>query len=511
MTARSINAGCPRRLRTPLHLPLDTFLTLWNSSRLAQFAFLFLIALLTRAPTFGEWNYDVDDQFYFLVGHRLLAGDTLYVDIWDRKGPLLYLLYAGFAAVSPSAAVFQLAAALSAALGATGINALTRLVSGPRQGLIAATAYLALICFFGGASGQTPVFYNTLMIAAAWAISSRIEQLRNGRVDAILVGGVGCASLAIAIKQSAVVEAAFFGGYITWNLLRSGIHPIRITFSLFGFGALAFLPWVLVFAWYGHHDQIRPLWQALVESNVRRQYDSALGRILRLLILCGQLILPLVFGVIGGRQLYRESSDRAAVIFIALWATVAMLAVISFPIVYSHYALPILPPLCILASAYFARERTGALVFAAMVTVALVNGGTLNLPQRWQAHKNAAELVAYAKEETPRGKLLVWGIPSYLYVLLDTSPPSVLAFPPHFFQGDESGVSGIDEIAELQRILAARPETVIVQDPILTRPLSEQNMAAVARYVKTCSQVRRFVLYDHNGEQPQIVYSRCAG
>jgi len=29
--------------------------------------------------------------------------------------------------------------------------------------------------------------------------------------------------------------------------------------------------------------------------------------------------------------------------------------------------------------------------------------------------------------------------------------------------------------------------------------------------VRTCPQVRRMMLWDHNGEQPQVIYSRCRG
>ena len=64
-------------------------------SRLAQFTCLLAFAALIRCPAYGEWNFGIDDQFYALVGDQLRHGELLYVDIWDRKGPLLYLIFAG--------------------------------------------------------------------------------------------------------------------------------------------------------------------------------------------------------------------------------------------------------------------------------------------------------------------------------------------------------------------------------------------------------------------------------
>lgn len=486
-------------------------LPLIERSRAAQFLAILAFALLVRGPVFGEWNYDIDDQFYSLVGQRMLAGDLLYVDVFDRKGPLLYLIYAGVAAIWSQPIAFQIAATLCAAAGAYAINRITRMVAGAQHGLLAAAAYLALMCFFGGATGQSPVFYNTPMIVAAWAIVDRLPLLRAGRIDAVVVAGIGCASAAIAIKQSAAFESLFFGGFITFHLLRSGASVRRVLAQLALLAGIAVLPWALTYAWYARAGHVPELYQALIGSNLHRQYDSWIGRATRMTILVGQIILPLAFGVLGARRLERETQRRDVLAFVVLWAAAAFLSIAGFPIVYSHYVLPLLPALCILASGYFARGTAGALAFAGTISVALISGHTLDLPQRWKAHRDGAAVVAYVRAVTPHGKLLVWGIPSYLYSQLGVKPPSILAFPAHFYQGDESGVSGLDERAELRRILATRPETVVVQDPILARPLNAPNMAAVARYVRTCPQIRRMMLWDHNGEQPQVIYSRCRG
>ena len=54
------------------------------------------VAMALRAPLLGNPVLHVDEQFYLLVGDRMLHGALPYVDIWDRKPIGLFLLFAGF-------------------------------------------------------------------------------------------------------------------------------------------------------------------------------------------------------------------------------------------------------------------------------------------------------------------------------------------------------------------------------------------------------------------------------
>jgi MFS family permease len=478
-------------------------------SRLAQFAALLLVALVFRGATFAEWNYDTDEQFYALVGQRMLDGATLYVDIWDRKPPALYLLYAAIALVSRSMLAFQLAATASAVLGAYGVTRLAARFAPPVQATMAGIAYLALLGRFGGASGQAPVWYTTLMIFAAWTIVSRIDLLRRGRIDAVVAAGMAAAGLAIAFKQSAAIECAFFGLFVAAQLLTTRASPWRTTAQLTLLAGLVALPMAASFAWYWRIGHLPELWQALVNSNFARLYETPWGRAWRLGALLGLLGMPIVFAAMGWGALNDDERRDPRLLFIAAWAVVAVLAVAAFPNIFYHYAIPILPPLCVLCAVLFARRAIGRIGFVALLAVSLFYGNTLNLITRVRAHRVAPVLVDYVRAETPGKRLLVWGIPNYLYVLVGAPPPSPLAFPPHLYEGAESGVSGVDEVQEMRRIIAGRPETVVVQDPIVARPINMANVNQLGAYLQTCAKLRRFTLYDHNGEQGQDVYSRC--
>ena len=65
------------------------------SSRWKAAGVLLIVAVALRMWDFGNPVVHVDEQYYLLVGDRMLQGDIPYIDIWDRKPVGLFLLFAG--------------------------------------------------------------------------------------------------------------------------------------------------------------------------------------------------------------------------------------------------------------------------------------------------------------------------------------------------------------------------------------------------------------------------------
>ena len=475
--------------------------------RAAPFGLLLLAAIAMRWPAYGEWNYAIDDQYFALVGQRLLAGDLLYVDIWDRKPPLLYLTYAAIAALSPSVFAYQFVATGFAALGAWGTTRIARLIAPLPAALMAGIAYLALMTRFGGGNGEAAVFFNPLILFTAWSIASSIARLRQGALPRRVLLGMLSAGFAIGFKQSAAFEAAFFGIAVLVLLARAGMDWRALALRALAMAAIGAAPLVLAASFYcavGHFPQ---LWQALVLSNLARAYDA--GRLARGLAMAGLLCLPLA---LAGAGYWQARPDRPAPLgFLACWTLAAIAGVAGFPGLYLHYALPLLAPLMILAAPFFARPRIGAIGFLALVVLNLATSDMFALGVRAKARPAAAALVAQVRAVTPNRKLLVFGMPSYLYAEIGARPPSVLAFPPHFYEGAESRASGIDEVAELRRVLRTTPATVVVEEPIPAAPRNEATIAQLEIYLRTCHEVRRLRVYDHEGERRMAIHSDCRG
>ena len=472
-------------------------------------AIMLAAAFLTRCANLGDWNFEVDDQYFALIGHRMLAGDTLYVDIFDRKGPALYMVYAGLAALGTSPVAYQLAATVCTALTGYGIARIAALLGAARGGAVAGVAYCLLAVAFGGANGQTPVFYNPLIVACAWCVTSRTGLIAQGRIDLRVAAGFAAAGLAIAFKMSAAFEGIWFGIVVVVLVMRGGA-PLSRTLRIAALLALlGLLPMLAAAAWYALAGHFAEFWQAVVASNFARSYDAA-NRAARL----GSAwlsIQPLVLiAVCGLVSLRRDGSFGVAGIVVGGWIITAALAIVAFPTIYSHYLLTLLPPLCVAGAGIYRHARWGAPLALGLSGVYLFSSGELNFAERASSRAESARLVAAVRQATPHHRLLVWGFPSYLYVLADAKPPSVLAFPPHLFDAHEAGSSGIDEIHEVRRILVARPEAVVVQRPLPSFPLNARTTAMVEAYVANCSAARRFVLRDHKGAQTHILYSDCA-
>jgi hypothetical protein len=271
---------------------------------------------------------------------------------------------------------------------------------------------------------------------------------------------------------------------------------------------LGLAPLLVSAAWYLIEGHIAQFWQALVLSNFSRSYGS--DKWARIYIFFREISVPLTLGV-GGLMLRRLrgefSRDEA---LIAGWLAVAIIAVLVFPTYYVFYALPVLAPLCVASAPTLHRARAAALPVLLFGLLMVWHSGEIDFHARALSRAESSRLVAYVKSETPDHRLLVWGYPSYLYVMTGSAPASILAFPPHLFDLLEQGASGLDEVAETRRILAQRPEAVVIQTGLLDGQRVVATDRLVDAYVRKCKRMKQFSTRDHFGPQTQIVYSGCA-
>ncbi|MGO4168481.1 ArnT family glycosyltransferase [Novosphingobium sp. YAF33] len=492
---------------------LSNCLTAIEASSTLQFIVLIAIAFAVRASVFGDWTYHTDEEFYSVAAQRMLEGKLLYVDIWDRKGPVLFLIYAACALISSSVLSYQIAATISAALGAFLITRLAARLTEVRYALLAGIAYYGLLAHFGGGGGQSPVFYNTLMLHAAYAIGSSLDRLRDGQVPPRVYFGIFCAGLAMAVKATAAIEGIFFGLVILWLLWRSNCTKPRLLARVVGLAIIALAPYLitfLYFTWLGHFGTV---WNALVLSNFNRAYETLYERMWRSGVMLGSLAPILAFAAIGWHLSMLTRGRSLLTLFLGCWAAVAMAAVLIFPNIYLHYGLPVAGASCILAARYFARGLIGLAAFAVLSIYNFAVGGQFDLAFRQDALRSGTELASYVRSETPNRKLFVYSSANYLYALTDAPLLSRIAFAHHFFDDAESGVTGMDEHRELRRVLESRPETVVYEANLdYWTPQNLVNNEAVRRYLRSCRKKRSIVIHTfEEPQQEQRVYSRCGG
>lgn len=436
-------------------------------------ALLLALAVLIRAVDFGNPVIHVDEQYYLLVGQRMLDGAVPYLDLWDRKPWGLFALYAG-AAWLPGDDIlgYQLLATLFAALTAWVVASGARaLGASPAGALAAAVAYLLWLSLLGGRGGQAPVFYN-LPVALAARLTLRLPTLAPRRIVANGVAACLLAGLAIQLKPTAAVEGAYVGLAHVWWL-----HRARASFALTAAAAVLWLTAGLLptAAVIGGYSALGPAaldawWFANISSIFLRP-PYPLGEItMRLLGIVAELSPLLLCAAIAWRRRHVRLTEERALAF--GWLAAALGGFLAIGTFFDHYALPLLVPLATIAGIALGR-------IPRVLVATLVLGALLVVVERAvvPADSAGARAVARVVADNSRGGCpYVFIGDTITYSLADSCLPTSHAFPNFIAYTTEAGATGIDAPSELRRILAVRPPVIVGS----TRRLKIWNQGSLA-------------------------------
>jgi hypothetical protein len=465
--------------------------------RLAAPALLLLLALALRAPDFGNPVIHVDEQWYLLVGGRLWDGAVPYLDLWDRKPVGLFLLYALFARIGDGVLAYQLAATGFAAATAVVVAAAARRVGAAERGALAAgAAYLLGLQLLGGRGGQAPVFYD-LPVAVAGLLCLRLPALAAaGRVRAIAgSGAMACllAGLAIQIKQTAAIEGAFVGLAHLLFLHRAGARPIAVVAAAVALALIGLAPTLAAAGWYAQAGAFEAWSFANFTSITLRPPYPADQLAMRLLGIAA-LLSPLLLAA----ALSRRAGDPAWRVALA-WLLAAGVAFAMVGTWFDHYALPLLAPLAVVAAPALGRSAR-LLVAALAIPLTIVAVQAATRPDDGPGARRVAAAVAHhAGTECP----YVFIGDTITYHLARTCIPTAHAFPNLLAYATEQGATGIDEAAEVRRILARRPPVIVTSD----RRLAIWNRDSLAA-LKAALPAYRLVLRERRAGWNTLVYVR---
>jgi hypothetical protein len=134
------------------------------------------------------------------------------------------------------------------------------------------------------------------------------------------------------------------------------------------------------------------------------------------------------------------------------------------PNFYDHYALPLLPSLCVGAAPLFARRLLGPVYALLVIGISLV---FTSWPALDRTRASNAAMQAAARAITAHGggtSLYVFDGPVHLYTLTGAPLPTRWAFPEHLSTAEERNATGADTLAELARILRTRPAVIVAAD-----------------------------------------------
>ncbi|KQS01562.1 hypothetical protein ASG11_18105 [Sphingomonas sp. Leaf357] len=466
-------------------------------------ALLLIVALLIRCRDFGNPVIHVDEQFYLLVGDRMLHGALPYIDIWDRKPVGLFLIFSGIRLLPGDGILaYQLVATFFAAATAWLVHKAARRLGAPNgAALAAAIAYILWLSLLSGRGGQSPVFYNLLVIAAA-LLTLRLPELaaRQARRAIIVNGAAACAlaGLAIQTKYTPAVEGAFFGLAHLWYLRRAGGSLPTLALSALLWIALAIAPTAAVALDYWRRGPA--VFDAFWFSNfasitLRKGYPA--GKIVGRLAGNTAVLSPLlVCTVLAWRT--RPWSPGKALMF--GWLAAALIAFAMIGAFFDHYALPLLAPLAILSAPILARHRIAIPAMFAL-GLALFVGKVLLWPTDAEGARALARVV---KANSGHGCPYVFAGDSITYLLADACLPTPHVFPSTLAYEPERGASGVDEVAEVRRILSNRPPVIVTMDS----PMAEWNLQTLTLVETALKKEYRLVFRVARDRGHSLVYLR---
>ena len=467
---------------------------------------LTLAAVALRCWDFGNPVIHVDEQYYLLVGDRLLGGALPYVDIWDRKPIGLFLIFAGIRLLPGDGILaYQLVATAFAAATAWCVWRGARMIgAAPLGALAAAIAYLLWASLLGGRGGQSPIFYNLPMAAAMLLVLRLPHRAERRAVTAIVVSGVlACllAGLAIQIKYTPVFEGAFFGLAHLWSLRRAGASRALTAAAGLIWIAAGAAPSLGVIGFYQAMGRraFDAFWFANVTSIFLRPGYPIEQLLMRLLGIFAQLLPLIIAGAYGWRV--RAQGALARETWLAtLWIASALTGFAAIGTFFDHYALPLVSPFALLAAPTLGRGwRVAASALAVGLAILLVRGAIR--PNDAAGARAVARLVA---RNTRGGCPYVFIGDTITYRLADACLPTAYAFPNLLAYTTEQGATGIDEAAEVRRILRRRPPVILSS----TRRLAIWNQASLAELRPVLARDYRVVFSTPRENYRTLVYLR---
>lgn len=436
-------------------------------------AALLLAAFAIRGAQFGNPLIHVDENFYLLVGDRMLHGALPYVDIWDRKPIGLFLLFAAIRLLGGDGIVqYQVVATLFAAGTAFIIARMAAPMAGYKAATVAGFIYLLLLGLVGGSGGQAPVFYNLLVAGAAWAtlIVSTRPEVPTRQIRSLGFLAMGLIGLALQIKYTAVFEGVFLGVALMWASWRASESVSRLALDAVSWVVVALAPTLAALAWYVWMDHADAFLYANFLSIGDRSGASPDELLHRLSKAWKVLHIPL-FAVILAALLEpwrRFAAGPATFGFTLIWLAAAVGGYLAFGTYFDHYALPLFVPLALACAPLFAHRphRLGAIAATLMIlSGGVANAAIVRKAQLKRGHQ--AEITALVDAIRPRlkGCLYVWNGDPMLYHLTGSCLPTRYPFAGHLNLLRENGAIGVDQATEVRRILAGRPSVIVDHQP----------------------------------------------
>jgi 4-amino-4-deoxy-L-arabinose transferase-like glycosyltransferase len=403
------------------------------------------LPLLFLAPMLNA-PFEPDEGVYGTIARGWLHGAIPYRDLWDNKGPLLFLWYAAsFLTLGESTLSPRIFAALAAGLSVPFVWAAARTLLDSRLAALAATLFaLSFLNIYIQVTANAEVFMLLPLTAGLWAFALGA---RSQSPWPFLAAGV-LTSLAVFTRQSALWALIGYGAWLAILFLRHREERPRLLRAGIALAAGAALAAVPFAAYFAAHGALYDLWYAMFEFNWFRAGESAFYMKLIPPILGNPvpLVGGLVFWALAALGVWRLAlrGDRFAWLILSFLVS-SEAAAQTMGRLFPHYSIHLMPGAALAGALGLAyvwerwQEGRRALAVALAATALVTLGAAVFVYAQptpaerfeaeywWRAQGSivAPEIAeAVATMTQPGDYVYEWGTRSQIYFLADRQPAS---------------------------------------------------------------------------------------
>jgi len=441
-----------------------------------RLALLFLAAaLLARAPGLLHLDLNWDEALYWIIAGEVAQGHVPLSLTWDRKPPGLFIVLAAPRAVFGDS---MLVPHLSTIAGVAAVGlALTRIArlllpGWPRwntlAGVVAGFAYAGFTMSRGGEGANAEL---VLAPFAVWGIALALTAAHGMRLGAAIAAGV-LLGIAVTVKQVALFDGLAAGLMVLAGPWAAGLRARLRLVACMAMGGVA-AP-LLILVWYLAAGQ-----GALLVDNLLAAGEAG-GAALNPggLLAAAQQLRALMLGFALGLVALLLVGERWAALGLAIWSGSIAAVLVLLGRFADHMWLQAMPPMALGCGALAAtlgrrlpaRLGPAAAVLAGLALLALGArvpwAAAVEVVQRrleGSAHwgdRSATIGAAIGGRIKGSRDIFVLGRSLGVYLATGQAPPARLVFSWHFW----APYAPLDGMAELERIMAARPRFVVVDE-----------------------------------------------
>lgn len=454
---------------------------------------LALLLLWTAAIRLPFYRLANNDEFFFsIIAGEWLKGGLPYVATFDIKPPGLFFIYAAVESLfGASQATIKAMEIVATTAGAYGLFRLVKANGTPRAAFAVAALFPVYSIPLGGVGAVNMLLELPFVIAAFGAALTAVREpmRRHNRLSFAFLAGLAIGTAGM-VRQPAIFEAAA----VFVVLCLYGTERLRLTALSVAGAALPGAVFAVYFLAAGHFHE---MFQAVIRLALNRSSDDViagygplvahlftpLGMAQNTLLRSAPLIVLWVGAWLAVRHVARLKAviPPRLLVVAGLWLIASLAGVFASSAFCDYYLLSVVPPLLILAGAFFAHGlelapplRTPAFVLSLVVaaaTVVIVDRGDLFSPKAlvtedFEGTRELANKLT-ALGLAPEDRLFVLDRGFGVYARTGAMPPLPYFHPVHLLT-----VFHTPSPDPLGEALASNPRFIIVSD-LRVRRLNE--------------------------------------